>query len=65
MFDSVIISILGLWGLIVLCSPINKQIFPHIKVFAVSFASEYFKITDKISSKINGVIQSSMSKSKP
>ena len=64
-FDSVIITILALWGLVALNSPINKQIFPHIKMFAISFASEYFKITDKISSKINGVIQSSISKPKP
>ena len=64
-FDSAIITILAMWGLIVICSPMKKQIIPHIKVFTVSFVSEYFKITDKISSKINGVIQNSMSKPKP
>lgn len=64
-FDSIIITILALWGIIVLNSPIKKQIFPHIKMFAISFASEYFKITDKISSKINGVIKNSLASPKP
>jgi hypothetical protein len=60
-FDSVLIIILALWVIVALNSPIQKKIFPHVKILALSFASEYFKITDKISSKINKVIKSSLS----